>query len=187
MFAIFFPFSKMFRCILLWISWNLVGIWQIFSKNFKILNLLNFLERCTEFWQNFGRTLMWKVRMVRSLADRTSQPSPGLQRAHAEHVGDVVGVGVLELGLPLHHFLLPLRHLLVTRIRVPPAIAPRCRLFLCSFMFVFFFLLWTEIWNNFPFKKHRTFRKLAENRARHYRRRFLQPRRHCETFPISIT
>ena len=25
---------------------------------------------CTEFWQNFDRTLMWKIRMVRSLADR---------------------------------------------------------------------------------------------------------------------
>ena len=27
-----------------------------------------------EFWQNFDRILMWKVRMVRSVADRTFQP-----------------------------------------------------------------------------------------------------------------
>ena len=38
-----------------------------------ILNFFNFLAKCTEFWQNFDRTLMWKVRMVRSLADRTCQ------------------------------------------------------------------------------------------------------------------
>ena len=36
-------------------------------------DFFNFLAKCIEFWQNFDRTLMWKVRMVRSLADRTFQ------------------------------------------------------------------------------------------------------------------
>ena len=31
----------------------------------------------TEFWQNVNRTLMWKVRMARSLAVRTFQLRPG--------------------------------------------------------------------------------------------------------------
>ena len=49
-----------------------------FSRNFvnifeNVEKSLNFLAKCTEFWQNFDRTLMWKVRMVRSLADRTFQ------------------------------------------------------------------------------------------------------------------
>ena len=53
-----------------------VGLSQIFSKmlkTFVILNFLNFLAKMYWIWQNFDRTLMWKVRMDRSLADRAFQ------------------------------------------------------------------------------------------------------------------
>ena len=72
-FSLNFAQSLMKFCVGSQKWWNLVGISQIFSKMLKILNSVNFLARCTEFWQNFDRTLMWKVRMVRSLADRTFQ------------------------------------------------------------------------------------------------------------------
>ena len=45
-------------------------------ENFS--NFRNFWKKLMyfpEFWQNFDRILMWKVRMVRSVADRTFQPS----------------------------------------------------------------------------------------------------------------
>ena len=46
-----------------------------------------------EFWQNFDRILMWKVRMVRSVADRTFQPC-----AARPHVGrGAVGCRALAL------------------------------------------------------------------------------------------
>ena len=45
-------------------------------ENVEISNFpkfLNFPAKIPEFWKNFDRTLIWKVRMVRSLADRTFQ------------------------------------------------------------------------------------------------------------------
>ena len=58
--------------------WKFVGISQIIFNIFENVEnpeFLNFLAKCIEFWQNFDRTLMWKVRMVRSLADRTFELS----------------------------------------------------------------------------------------------------------------
>ena len=68
-----YQLSKKNHCILLRFWWNLSEFRKYFRKCWKILNVLNFLAECTEFWRNFYRTLMWKVRMVRSLADRTFQ------------------------------------------------------------------------------------------------------------------
>ena len=46
-----------------------------------ISEFLNFLAKIPEFWKNSDGTPIWKVRMVRSLADRTFQlrPSPAPQ------------------------------------------------------------------------------------------------------------
>ena len=54
---------------------NFANMFENVEKWFKILNLefLKFLPKCIEFWQNFDRTLMWTVRMVRPLAYRTFQ------------------------------------------------------------------------------------------------------------------
>ena len=53
--------------------WKFVGISQIFSKMLKKPDFfLKFLANVL----NFDRTLMWKIRMVRSLADRTFQLRP---------------------------------------------------------------------------------------------------------------
>jgi len=47
------------------------------------LKILNFLAKVPEFWPNSDRTLIWIVRMVRSLADRTFQ----LSGRHGDHHG----------------------------------------------------------------------------------------------------
>ena len=47
---------------------------RYFRKCWNLSEMLNFLAKIPEIWKNFDRTQMWKVRMVRSLADRTFQP-----------------------------------------------------------------------------------------------------------------
>ena len=42
---------------------------------FNVPIFVNFLAKILEFWKNSDRTPIWKVRMVRSLADRTFQLS----------------------------------------------------------------------------------------------------------------
>ena len=48
---------------------------RYFRKCWNFMNFLNFQAKIPEFSKNFDRTLIWKVRVVRSLADRTFQLS----------------------------------------------------------------------------------------------------------------
>ena len=73
----FFANFDHFHWIFLRFWWIFLGISpNVCRKCWTFLKFLDFwwiLAKSSLFWENFDRTLIWKVRMVRSLADRTFQ------------------------------------------------------------------------------------------------------------------